>query len=62
MNITENKLKTNFTDTELLYTKAFNTILCPYGKEYTMQNKSQTMGFHTNQLVDYMIKTFELPM
>ncbi|XP_003426948.1 pseudouridine-5'-phosphatase isoform X2 [Nasonia vitripennis] len=49
-------------NTEQLYTTVFNRILSPYGKQFTWENKAVTMGFHTNQLVRYIIDTFELPM
>ena len=52
----------NFTDTEDLYTTVFNRILKPYGKEFTWDHKAVTMGFHTSQLVQFIIDTFELPM
>lgn len=39
-----------------------NRILSPYGKEFTWHHKAETMGSHTLQLVNYLIKTFELPM
>ena len=52
----------NSTDTEHLYTTVFNRILSPYGKEFTWEHKGKTMGFHTSQLVQYIIDTFDLPM
>jgi hypothetical protein len=52
----------NFTDTELLYTTVINRILSLYGKEFTWENKASTMGFHTSELVRYIIDTFELPL
>ncbi|KAL7306398.1 hypothetical protein TKK_0001818 [Trichogramma kaykai] len=49
-------------DTEQLYTTVFNRLLSPYGKEFTWAHKGQTMGFHTHQLIKFLIDTFELPM
>ncbi|XP_011505122.1 PREDICTED: pseudouridine-5'-phosphatase isoform X1 [Ceratosolen solmsi marchali] len=49
-------------DTELLYTTVINRILCPYGNEFTWANKATTMGFHTSELVRYLIETFKLPL
>ena len=52
----------HFSDTEQLYLKVFNNVLEPYKKQFTWEDKATTMGFHTHQIVSYLVKKFDLPM
>lgn len=49
------------TDTEDLYTVAFQNILTPFGHEYTFDFKLQLMGSHASETADRIIANFNLP-
>ncbi|XP_017859568.1 PREDICTED: probable pseudouridine-5'-phosphatase isoform X1 [Drosophila arizonae] len=49
-------------DTEVLYTKAAQMVLDPYGKTYTFDVKQQIMGLQTRQVAEFMIKEYDLPL
>lgn len=47
-------------DTEYLYTKAFNRITNRYGKEW--EHKARTIGFKIKDVAGCVIKELELPL
>ncbi|ALC38555.1 Gs1l [Drosophila busckii] len=49
-------------DTETLYTVAAQQVLDPYGKTFTFDVKEQIMGLQTQQVAEFMLKEYELPM
>lgn len=49
-------------DTEYLYSKAFNRITNRFGKEFTWEHKAHVMGFKTKNVARYVVEELELPL
>lgn len=50
------------TDTEELYTVAFQNIVSKYGKNYTYELKVSLMGSQAHETADTIIKALDLPL
>ncbi|XP_012284812.1 probable pseudouridine-5'-phosphatase isoform X2 [Orussus abietinus] len=50
------------TYTEKLYTEAFNSIIRPFGKEFTLEHKAMTMGLKIQNTICRIIELLELPI
>lgn len=51
-----------FTDTEDLYTEAFQNILSQYGKTYTFELKLKLMGSQAQETAKTIVSDLELPI
>lgn len=54
--------ETLHTDTERLYTEAFNRVTNPHGKTFTWEHKARTMGFQTSEVSKWVVENLELPL
>lgn len=52
----------HLTDTEELYTTAFQNILSKFGKDYTFELKLKLMGSQSHETAETVIKELDLPM
>lgn len=49
-------------DTETLYSVAAQLILDEFGHTYTFEVKQQLMGLQTQQVAEFIVKTYDLPI